>query len=163
MKNQRGVTLIELLVIIVIMGAIFVPISMMLIYSLETEKEVSIKNDIQREARFIMEYVTEKMRDSNIYWDTIDPEPVNKTRILYSFEDIGLPNKILHYTKNEDGTGIMSIEGMDVSENVKEFTVTENKSKTMINIKLIIEKSGYELKLQSDIIHPDSPRYYEKT
>ena len=55
MKNQRGVTLVELLVIIVIMGAIFIPISMMLFYSLETEKEVSINNDVQREARFIME------------------------------------------------------------------------------------------------------------
>ena len=40
MKNQRGVTLVELLVIIAIMGVIFVPISMMLIYSLKTEKEV---------------------------------------------------------------------------------------------------------------------------
>ena len=69
MKNQRGVTLIELLVIIVIMGAIFIPISMMLIYSLETEKEVSIKNDVQREARLIMEYVTEKMRNKNVVWN----------------------------------------------------------------------------------------------
>ena len=43
MKNQSGVTLVELLVIIVIMGAIFIPISMMVIYSLETEKEVSEK------------------------------------------------------------------------------------------------------------------------
>ena len=65
MKNQRGVTLVELLVVILIMGAIFVPISMMLNLSLKTEREVSIKNDVQREARFIMEYVTEKMRDSN--------------------------------------------------------------------------------------------------
>ena len=62
MKNQRGVTLVEILVIIAIMGAIFIPISMMLIYSLETEKEVSTKNDVQREARLIMEYVTEKMK-----------------------------------------------------------------------------------------------------
>ena len=74
MKNQRGVTLVELLVIIVIMGAIFIPISMMFIYSLETEKEVSIKNDVQREARFIMEYVTEKMRDSNIVWNIYGSE-----------------------------------------------------------------------------------------
>ncbi len=43
MKNQRGVTLVELLVVIVIMGAIFVPISMMLNYSLKTEKDVSEK------------------------------------------------------------------------------------------------------------------------
>jgi len=68
MRNQRGVTLVELLLVIVIMGAIFVPISMMLNISLKTEKEVSIKNDIQREARFIMEYMTEKMRDKDTYW-----------------------------------------------------------------------------------------------
>ena len=36
--------------------------------SLKTEREVSIKNDVQREARFIMEYVTEKMRDKDMYW-----------------------------------------------------------------------------------------------
>ena len=68
MKNQKGVTLVELLVIIVIMGAVFVPISMMVNYSLETEKAVSAKNDVQREARFIMEYVTEKMREINVDW-----------------------------------------------------------------------------------------------
>ena len=55
MKNERGITLVELLVTLAIMGAIFIPISMMLLYSLETEKEVSINNDVQREARFIME------------------------------------------------------------------------------------------------------------
>ena len=71
MKNQRGVTLVELLVVILIMGAIFVPISMMLNLSLKTEREVSLKNDVQREARFIMEYVTEKMRDSNIEWNIL--------------------------------------------------------------------------------------------
>ena len=51
-----------------IMGAIFVPISMMVNYSLKTEKEVSAKNDVQREARLIMEYMTEKMRNKNIDW-----------------------------------------------------------------------------------------------
>ena len=38
MKNQRGVTLVELLVTIVIMGAIFVPISMMLILFIGNRK-----------------------------------------------------------------------------------------------------------------------------
>ena len=63
MKNQRGVTLVELLVVILVMGVIFVPISNLVIISLKTEKEVSIKNDVQREARLIMEYATEKMRN----------------------------------------------------------------------------------------------------
>ena len=60
MKNQNGVTLVELLVIITIMGIIFVPISNMLLVSLKTEKEVSIKNDVQREARLIMEMLRKK-------------------------------------------------------------------------------------------------------
>lgn len=154
MKNQRGVTLIELLVIIVIMGAIFVPISMMLIYSLETEKEVSIKNDVQREARFIMEYVTEKMRDSNIVWDTYG----SGSKELIDESNLSLP-PLLKYEKNSGSKGIMMKGSVVLSENIKEFTVTENNSKTMITIKLVIEKSGYELKLQSDIIHPDSLRY----
>jgi len=60
--------LVELLVVILIMGAIFVPISMMLNLSLKTEREVSLKNDVQREARFIMEYMTEKMQNKDTYW-----------------------------------------------------------------------------------------------
>ena len=126
MKNQRGVTLIELLVIIVIMGAIFVPISMMLIYSLETEKEVSIKNDVQREARFIMEYVTEKMRDSNIVWNNYG----SGSKILKDESDPSLP-PLLKYEKNNGSKGIMMKGNVVLSENIKEFTVTENNSKTI--------------------------------
>lgn len=68
MSDQRGVTLVELLVIVLIMGAIFLPISSLVMVSLNTENEVSSKNDVQREARFIMEYMTDKMRNKNVVW-----------------------------------------------------------------------------------------------
>ena len=146
MKNQRGVTLIELLVIIVIMGAIFVPISMMLIYSLETEKEVSIKNDVQREARFIMEYVTEKMRDSNIVWNIYGSE----SKQLIDESNPSLPKVLLDYQKNSGSKGIVIKDNVVLSENITEFTVTENGN--VITVKLVIEKLGFEFELQSDII-----------
>jgi prepilin-type N-terminal cleavage/methylation domain-containing protein len=68
MNNQRGVTFVELLVVLLIMGAVFTPITIMLNLSLKTESEVSIKNDVQHEARFIMEYVIGEMRNSNVIW-----------------------------------------------------------------------------------------------
>lgn len=67
-SNQKGITLVELLAVIVLMVAITAPIVSLVFYSLKTEQEVSAKNDVQREARFIMEYMTEKMRDNNVFW-----------------------------------------------------------------------------------------------
>ncbi|WP_100405005.1 type II secretion system protein [Bacillus solitudinis] len=67
-QKQQGVTLVELLVIIVIMVAITAPIIAIVSHSLQTEREVSNRNHGQREARFIMEYATGKMRDSGNYW-----------------------------------------------------------------------------------------------
>lgn len=153
MKNQRGVTLIELLVIIVIMGAIFVPISMMLIYSLETEKEVSIKNDVQREARFIMEYVTEKMRDSNIVWNIYGSE----SKQLIDESKPSSPKVLLDYQKSSDSKGIITKDNVVLSENITEFTVTDNGN--VITVKLVIEKLGFEFELQSDIISHNILRF----
>lgn len=152
MKNQRGVTLVELLVIIVVMGVIFVPISLMLNYSLETEKEVSIKNDVQREARLIMEYVTEKMRDSNIVWNYYG----SGSKILKDESNPSSP-PLLEYEKNNGSKGIMMKGNAVLSENITEFTVTENGN--LITIKLVIEKLDFEFELQSEIIHPDTYRF----
>lgn len=153
MKNQRGVTLVELLVIIVIMGAIFVPISMMLIYSLETEKEVSIKNDVQREARFIMEYVTEKMRDSNIVWNVYGSE----SKQLIDESNPSSPKVLLEYQKSSGSKGIITKDKVVLSENITEFTVTDNGN--VITVKLVIEKLGFEFELQSDIISHNILRF----
>lgn len=154
MKDQRGVTLIELLVVILVMGIIFVPISNLVMISLKTEKEVSIKNDVQREARLIMEYVTEQMRDSKIEWDDYG----SGSKRLINQED---SSELLDYQHpNGSSKGIMKKNGVILSENIAEFSVDEDPDNTeLLNVKLIIEKSGYEIKLQSDIIHPNKKRF----
>ena len=65
MKNQKGVTLVELLVTVLIMTVILSVITSLVNVALQSEREVAIKNELQREARFIIEQVTEKMRDGN--------------------------------------------------------------------------------------------------
>ena len=65
MKNQKGVTLVELLVTVLIMTVILSVITSLVNVALQSEREVTIKNELQREARFMIEQVTEKMRDGN--------------------------------------------------------------------------------------------------
>ena len=54
----------------------------------------------------------------------------------------------------------MEKDGVILSKNIKEFTVTEDLENDLINIKLIIQKSDFEFELQSDIIHPDIDRFH---
>jgi len=150
MKNQRGITLLELLVIISIMGFIFVPISNLVFISLKTEKEVSIRNDIQREARFIMEYVTEEMRDSDVYWNNYGSG--SKKLIDYS-ANTSHKELIVYERKTDSNKGTLKKNGIVLSESIKEFTVTKNKE--LINLKLTVEKHGFEFELQSDVIHQE--------
>lgn len=67
-NNTKGITLVEVLITVVLMAIILTPVTLIVMYSLKTEQQVSAKNEVQREARFIMEYITEKMRDKNILW-----------------------------------------------------------------------------------------------
>ncbi len=64
---------------------------MMVKYSLKTEKEVSAKNEVQREARFTMEYITDKMRNKDIYWHK---DGANWILSKYDLDNSSCPNDI---------------------------------------------------------------------
>ncbi|MFZ0446733.1 MAG: type II secretion system protein [Bacillus sp. (in: firmicutes)] len=156
MKKQRGITLVELLVVIVIMGAIFIPISSFLINSLETEKKVSLKNDVQREARLIMEIITEEMRDSDIDWVPYDEvDNTNQSKKL-----INSLNELLLYDNNGgiDNKGIIERNGTVLSRNIKEFIVIRDLDRDLITVKLIIKKLDFEFELYSEIIYTENNR-----
>jgi len=108
MKNQQGVTVVELLVAILLMGVILTPITFLVSHSLTTEREVAMKNDLQREARFIMGQISEKMRDSSNYWFEADgnwvlceyadeTDSCNRTYLTYS------PGNEIMYLRDYDG------------------------------------------------------------
>lgn len=80
--NQKGVTLIELLVTVLIMTFVLsVSISLVNI-AVTSEREVAINNQLQREAKFIIEQVTVKMRDGY----TASYNPVTK-KVAFSDGD----------------------------------------------------------------------------
>ncbi|GAE34946.1 PilW family protein [Halalkalibacter akibai] len=145
MANERGITLVELLVVITIMGVITAAVTGLVSYSLKTEKVVSGQNDVQREARFIMEHMTEKMRDT-AYW----------------FEDTGTGN----WTLEKDGTVFLTYVNSDkkitlgeqtgsvLSDSVTKFEVKENEAdRNEVDVILEITKPNGKIKLESTIIY----------
>lgn len=80
--NQKGVTLVEVLVTLLLMTLITPVIISLVNLSITTQKEVVINNGLQREARFIVEQVTDKVRN-NGEEITASYEKSNK-KILFS-------------------------------------------------------------------------------
>ena len=76
--NQKGVTLIELLVTVLIMTFVLSVSINLVNVAVTSEREVSVNNQLQREARFIIEQVTEKMRDGY----TASYDDVSKTVVF---------------------------------------------------------------------------------
>jgi prepilin-type N-terminal cleavage/methylation domain-containing protein len=63
MNSQRGVTLIELLVTVSIMAIISIPVFMIVNNTMKVHQDTSIRNQLQHEARFITQYMSEEVRD----------------------------------------------------------------------------------------------------
>lgn len=153
MKNEHGVTLVELLVTIAIMGAVFIPISMMVNYSLQTEKDVAVKNDVQREARIIMENITDKMRNKNVYWkeEGVIKELIKCNVSISSDRECSDPAEtyfVYDHTQSKITTG----EGAILSEHAS-LTITPINSSGIKGelIQLKIEKGNETVHLESVI------------
>lgn len=154
MKDQNGVTLIELLVIILIMGIIFVPISNLVIVSIKSDKEVTVKNELQREARIIMEILTEKMRD-NARW--VENVPGSDIYSLKKDTDV-----FLTYYPERDATNIIGgkmiqgYAGTILSDNIIfniDDIILSGSDSLSSEVHLILEKEGYETVLNSKVYY----------
>lgn len=119
MNNQKGVTLIELLIVILIMVGISTLAFSLFSYGTKMERTVATENELQREARFVMETISNAVRDG---------ESINN-KIVYSNGEIKL-------TSN----------GNVLSKNVKEYKVTEISSgKFKITLVLVSGTHKYEV------------------
>lgn len=68
MNNQKGVTLIELMLTITLFTAVLTPLTAIVYYMLTTQQDVVHQNELQHEARFIMEHFSNKLREG-ARWD----------------------------------------------------------------------------------------------
>ncbi|MCT8137493.1 type II secretion system protein [Anaerobacillus sp. CMMVII] len=145
--NNRGITLVELLITITLMAVVLSPITMIVIYTLKTEQQVSTKNEVQREARFIMEYMTEKMRDKDVYW--IES---GQNLHLCLFNGSSCTEIYLIYNESNQQM-ILADTGHVLSEHVTIEVETGTNPPNPAEVILTIDKSGEVLELKSHIYY----------
>lgn len=68
MNNERGITLLELLLAISIMGVIITPLTMLSGYLLQSYRDIGCRNELQHESQLIMEFLSEQIREG-ASWD----------------------------------------------------------------------------------------------
>ncbi|MDT8859511.1 prepilin-type N-terminal cleavage/methylation domain-containing protein [Alkalihalobacillus sp. MEB130] len=139
--NQRGFTLVEVLVVIVILG-LFLPVAYSLIsYTMDGQRQVIAENEVQIEARRIMEYMTEKMRDDARWVGESD----SNMKLV--------KNETVWLIYEKEGTlGNMRLPGANgrvLSQSIETFIVTESDSSTQV--KLEITKPRASIVLESTI------------
>lgn len=134
MRNQRGVTLIELLIVILIMVSISALAFTLFSYGSKMERTVAKENELQREARFIMETISNTVRDG---------QEIN-SKIVYSNGEIKLAS------------------GAVLSKNVTTFTVTEQLveggTKKRYKVTLVLEKDNHEYKVSTEVFNDAQKR-----
>jgi prepilin-type N-terminal cleavage/methylation domain-containing protein len=133
-RNQKGVTLIELLIVILIMVSISSLAFSLLSYGTKMERTVAKENELQHEARFIMETISNTVRDGQEI----------SSKIVYSNGEIKL------------------VSGTVLSKNVKSYTVTEQfvdgGTKKRYKVSLILEKDAHEYKVTTEVFNDSQKR-----
>lgn len=133
MKNQKGVTLIELLIVILIMVSISSLAFYLFSYGTKMERAVAIENELQREARFIMETISNSVRDG---------EAINNI-IVYSNREIKL------------------VSGNVLSQNVDYFQISEKDltdGRKKYTVLLKLEKNDHSYSMSTEVFNDSSER-----
>lgn len=138
--NQKGVTLLELLLALSLMTVIIVPVTGLVYYMLTTHQNVVNHNQLQHEARFIMEYMATKVREGARWDETSD-------RLVLDQED-GTLVTLLTY----DGNRILFGEkgAYVASENVEHFHVKGVASPSQERL----------LQIYLELTHPETKHRY---
>ncbi|MEB1807666.1 MAG: type II secretion system GspH family protein [Bacillaceae bacterium] len=143
MKNQKGVTLVELLIVILIMGVITTVAITLVSVSMKSEREVSSQNQIQREARLIMEFMTERMRDG-AKWELVNANQ-------FALKDGAKTHLTFTKLTGDKGKIVLGESGNTLSENVI-FSLPDY-NQNPVTVKLVIDNGNDRIELTSNIYY----------
>jgi type II secretory pathway pseudopilin PulG len=140
--NQRGITLVELLVTISIMVIVLVPIVTVVSKFIGTHQEVMGANELQHEARFILEYFSDRVKNEAEWVDSSNQLVLNNdVELWYDASS----NRIL---KGEEGSYVFS-------HNVQSFVVDGSVDQIDIHLVLHHESSNENYELHTIIYRRD--------
>ncbi|MBM7662316.1 prepilin-type N-terminal cleavage/methylation domain-containing protein [Bacillus mesophilus] len=149
MRNQRGVTLVELLIVILIMVGVSTIGFQLFSYSTNMTKTVAAENELQREARFLLETISNVVRDGG---KITEDSTANKTIIADKLDQA----QIVYDSVTETLTFIPS--NSTLSENISSFNVTEkpislNRTKMAYSIELVLQKDDFQFAVSTEVFN----------
>lgn len=137
MENQRGITLLELLVTITILTIISTPIFLLLNNTIKVHKETIVENQLQHEARFISQFMSEKIRDGAVFTFVSGNWTLGKASEIF-----------FRYESSENKVYLSDTENA-LSSHVDQFTITpepiENPVKYHLSLRLKNQNREFEL------------------
>lgn len=158
MKNNKGWTLVELLIVVTMFGILTLSISSMFTHIWQFYRLSWAQKELQEEARVIMELVTRNLR--NGISDSISIDRYDNTQPYYSRVTFNTIDGHLVSYYQIDRTLYQNIDGniKILSKNLTYFAITFPKSyeQNIISIALTLEKDIYEIKKKA--LHMASER-----
>jgi len=148
MKNKKGWSLVELMIVVTMFGILTLSVSNLLVQIWRFYRITSAQKELQEEARTIMEIITRNLR--NAYNSSIVISRYNNNQLPYSKIDFStvdghnvsyyLINRSL-YQKIDNNTKVLS-------KSVKYFAVIFPRSDEMniVSVALTLERDLYDLK-----------------
>ncbi len=148
MKNAKGWTLVELLIVVTMFGILTLSVSSMFSHIWQFYRLTWAQKELQEETRVIMELITKNLRngisdsividrydDTQPYYSRVSFYTINGHRVSYYQIDRKLYQKI---------DGNLKI----LSKNITYFAITLPKSyeQNIVSVALTLEKNVYELK-----------------
>ncbi|WP_078430213.1 PilW family protein [Alkalihalobacterium alkalinitrilicum] len=149
MRNQRGITLVELLLTITIMSMISIPVYMLVNSTLKVHQQTSIDNQLQHEARFISQYMSEKIRDGAQIYNTPGKWELRKDgEVFIRYDEV---------TKEV----FLKDSGHLLSNQVESFDVTPEPAEDPVkyNISLSLQNRDQSYRLQLTVYNNAYSRY----
>lgn len=156
-KNKKGITLIELIITLGLIGIIIALVFSFFFTNKKTLNKVEVKSDLQYEAKVILESVSKYAMsatkvdyvksggDLSLITFTLIPDSNNDAKTA-EFKISG--SNISLSTKKQDGS---IINHSDLSSNLKEVIVSESKSES-IDIDLTMEYKGIEYEVTESYV-----------
>ncbi|MDC3416976.1 hypothetical protein NC799_08575 [Aquibacillus sp. 3ASR75-54] len=135
--------MIELLVVIVIMVVISTVVFRISSYSMKMERAVAVENELQREARFIMEQISNIVRDGGtLEIVSLDESDITDDKIIVRDKN-GVEKLSYQYKqlKLEPGGNILS-------DNIDQFDVTTGSE---VKIKLVLKDKNNQYEVSTNV------------